>query len=33
MAASVLTILPVLLVFVLFQRAFTRSAVTRGIKG
>ncbi|QDU85416.1 L-arabinose transport system permease protein AraQ [Planctomycetes bacterium Pla163] len=33
MAACVLTILPVLLVFALFQRAFTESVATRGLKG
>ncbi|MEZ5978040.1 MAG: carbohydrate ABC transporter permease [Planctomycetota bacterium] len=33
MAAVILTILPVLLVFALFQRAFTESVTTRGVKG
>lgn len=33
MAACVLTVLPVLLVFALFQRAFTESVATRGLKG
>lgn len=33
MAACVLTVGPVLLVFALFQRAFTESIATRGLKG
>lgn len=33
MAACVLTVGPVLLVFALFQRAFTESVATRGLKG
>jgi ABC-type glycerol-3-phosphate transport system permease component len=33
MAASVLTMAPVLVVFVLAQRAFTSSVLTRGVKG